>query len=47
MARAEMAMTLQILLDELPNLRPDPDKEEPYVCGVLYRHPGSIHVRWD
>lgn len=47
MARAEMSTALRMTLDAMPNLRPDPDYEAPYVCGVLHRHPGSLRVRWD
>jgi cytochrome P450 len=47
MARAEMSVALRVLLERMPRLRADPDFEAPYVCGALYRHPGSLHVRWD
>lgn len=47
MARAEMTVALDVILDELPRLRPDPDFEPPFVCGALHRHPGHLRVRWD
>lgn len=47
MARLEMTVALEVILEEMPRLRPDPDYEAPFVCGALHRHPGHLRVRWD
>lgn len=44
LARLEMNVALQLLLDRLPNLRLDPDQPEPVVRGVTMRKPQSVHV---
>jgi cytochrome P450 len=47
LARLELTVALNRLLDRLPNLRLDPDYPEPIVHGVTMRKPKAIHVRWD
>jgi cytochrome P450 len=46
-ARAEMATGINALLDRLPNLRLDPDKEPPRVVGFYERGMTEIPVVWD
>jgi cytochrome P450 len=46
-ARAEMATGIGALLDRLPNLRLDPDKEPPRVVGFYERGTMEIPVVWD
>jgi cytochrome P450 len=46
LARLEMNVALQALLDRLPNLRLDPNYPQPVVRGVSMRKPESIHVVW-
>ena len=47
MARVEMSVALEVILEQMPLLRPDPAYEPPYVRGALHRHPGHLKVRWD
>ena len=44
LARMEMSVALNALLDRLPNLRLDPDRPEPFVRGLLMRGATPIHV---
>jgi cytochrome P450 len=39
LARAEMSMALNLLLDRLPGLRLDPDAGDPYIRGQVFRSP--------
>lgn len=47
LARMELTMALNTLLDRLPNLRLDPEKELPVVSGLGMRGAHSVHVIWD
>lgn len=47
LARVEMTRAMNAILDNLPNLRLDPDKPEPQVRGIMMRVPEHIHVRFD
>jgi len=47
LARMELTMALNTLLDQLPNLRLDPEKEPPVVTGLAMRGAHSVHVVWD
>jgi len=47
LARLEVGIALNILLDRLPNLRLDPDCPPPQVVGIGTRGPESIHVLFD
>jgi cytochrome P450 len=44
LARLEMNVALQLLLDRLPNLRLDPEQPEPVVRGVTMRKPERVNV---
>jgi len=44
LARVEMTVALNTLLDRLPNLRLDPDQPPPVVHGVSMRKPKAVHV---
>ncbi|UXJ50168.1 cytochrome P450 [Pseudomonas citronellolis] len=46
LARVEMTRALTAILDNLPNLRLDPDKPAPEVRGTMMRVPHSIHVKF-
>jgi cytochrome P450 len=46
-ARAEMAVALNALLDRLPNLRLDPEAEPPRLIGMYERGATEIPVLWD
>jgi cytochrome P450 len=45
-ARLEMALALNALLDRLPNLRLDPEHQAPEVIGLTMRAPDEVHVRF-
>jgi cytochrome P450 len=47
LARIEMERALNVLLDQLPNLRLDPDKPSPKIVGLQARAPDAIHVLFD
>lgn len=47
LARMELTMALNTLLDRLPNVRLDADFPAPEICGVLMRGAEHVHVRWD
>jgi cytochrome P450 len=44
LARAEMRVALNLLLDRLPGLRLDPDGGDPYIRGQVFRSPTSLPV---
>jgi cytochrome P450 len=44
LARAEMRVALNLLLDCLPDLRLDPDGGDPYIRGQVFRSPTSLPV---
>jgi cytochrome P450 len=46
-ARAEMITAIGALIDRLPNLRLDPDAEQPAIIGMYERGPSEINVLWD
>ncbi len=46
-ARLEIRAMLEALFDRLPNLRFDPDVEQPRIRGVNFRGPSSLPVVWD
>ncbi len=41
LARLEMRVSLNLLLDRLPNLRLDPDGDDPHIRGQVFRSPTS------
>jgi cytochrome P450 len=44
LARLEMRVSLDLLLDRLPNLRLDPDGDDPHIRGQIFRSPTSLPV---
>ena len=44
LARIEMRVALNLLLDRLPDLRLDPDGGDPYIRGQVFRSPTSLPV---
>ena len=44
LARAEMRVALNLLLDRLPDLRLDPDGGDPYIRGQVFRSPTALPV---
>jgi cytochrome P450 len=47
LARLEMRVLLNAVLDRLPGLRPDPAAEDPHIHGLLFRSPPNLPVRFD
>ena len=47
LARMELQMALNALLDRLPNVRLDPDKPAPVIRGLTFRGADAVHVQWD
>jgi cytochrome P450 len=47
LARMEMRVGLETILDRLPNLRLDPDAPEPVIQGLAFRGPVALHVTYD
>jgi cytochrome P450 len=44
LARTEMRLALNLMLDRLPNLRLDPDGDDPHIHGQVFRAPTSLPV---
>jgi cytochrome P450 len=44
LARLEMRVALNLLFDRLPNLRMDPDGDDPHIRGQVFRSPTSLPV---
>ncbi len=47
LARVEMTRALHAVMDNLPNLRFDPDKPRPEIRGTMMRVPKHLYVRFD
>ena len=47
LARLEMRTAINLLLDRLPNLRLDPDGDDPHIRGMVFRSPTSLPVVFD
>jgi cytochrome P450 len=47
LARLEMSRALNAVLDELPNVRVDPDHPAPHMVGMAMRTPRELHVVFD
>ena len=47
LARMETRVALTQVLDRLPNLRLDPDAEQPFITGMVFRAPNALPVVWD
>jgi cytochrome P450 len=44
LARLEMGVALNLLLDRLPNLRLDPEGDDPHIRGQVFRSPTMLPV---
>ena len=44
LARLEMRVALNLLLDRLPDLRLDPEGDDPHIRGQVFRSPTSLPV---
>lgn len=47
LARMELQMACNTLLDRLPNIRLDPDYPQPVIQGLTFRGANAVHVVWD
>jgi cytochrome P450 len=47
LARLEMRVAVNLLLDRLPNLRLDPEGDDPHIRGQVFRSPTSLPVLFD
>jgi len=47
LARLEMRTAVNLLLDRLPNLRLDPDGDDPHIRGMVFRSPTSLPVLFE
>ncbi len=47
LARMETRVVLTQLLDRLPGLRFDPEREPGAITGMVFRAPQALHVTWD
>jgi cytochrome P450 len=47
LARLEMRTAVSLLLDRLPNLRLDPEGDDPHIRGMVFRSPTSLPVLFD
>jgi cytochrome P450 len=47
LARLELRVGLDLILDRLPNLRLDPDQPPPVIGGLAFRGPLTLPVRFD
>ena len=47
LARLEMRVGLNLLLDRLPNLRLDPEGKDPHIRGQVFRSPTSLPVLFE
>jgi cytochrome P450 len=47
LARMELQIALNALLDRLPNVRLDPDMPPPSIRGLLFRGADAVNVTWD
>jgi len=47
LARLEMRTAINLLLDRLPNLRLDPDGDDPHIRGMVFRSPTSLPILFD
>ena len=47
LARLEMRVLLNAVLDRLPHLRLDPAVQDPHIHGLVFRSPPDLRVRFD
>jgi cytochrome P450 len=46
LARMETKVVVDRVLDRLPDVRLDPDADPPYITGMTFRSPPSLHAIW-
>ena len=46
-AKTEMIVALNAILDLFPNIRLDPDMPKPVISGAQLRGPEEVYVVWD
>ncbi len=46
-AKVELQVAVNAILDLLPNIRLDPDQPRPRIVGAQLRGPDAVHVVWD
>jgi cytochrome P450 len=46
-AKVELTVAVNTILDLLPNLRLDPEMPKPKIVGAQLRGPHALHVIWD
>jgi cytochrome P450 len=47
LARMELQMALNALLEHFPDVRLDPDRPPPVIHGLTFRGANAVHVKWD
>lgn len=47
LARLEMRVALNLLFDRLPNLRMDPEADDPHIRGQVFRSPTALPIVFD
>jgi len=47
LARLEMRVAMNLLLDRLPNMRLDPAADDPHIRGQAFRSPTSVPILFD
>ena len=47
LARLEMRVLLNAVLDRLPGLRLDPGADDPHIHGLIFRSPPNLPVRFE
>jgi cytochrome P450 len=47
LARLEMRTAVNLLIERLPNLRLDPDGDDPHIRGMIFRSPTSLPVLFE
>lgn len=47
LAKTEIEVAIDLMLDHMPSLRFDPDSPEPVIRGLQLRGPNAVHVIWD
>jgi cytochrome P450 len=47
LARMELRVALETLLDRLPGLRPDPSVPLPHITGLMFRAPDHVRAVWE
>jgi cytochrome P450 len=47
LARMETTVAVNAVLDRLPNVRLDPDADDPHISGLMFRAPATLPVLFD